>query len=124
VYTFANALDYLVVGTDNAAETLTGYFTKYGDGGVDILPIARLTKREVYEWGRYLDVPKSILDKAPSAGLWEGQTDETEMGVTYDSIDDYIEGKAIDEKDREIIERLNKISGHKRKIPPVPPAYE
>ena len=124
IYTFANALNYLVVGTDNAAETITGYFTKYGDGGVDILPIARLTKREVYEWGVYLGVPQSILDKAPSAGLWEGQTDEIEMGVTYDSIDNYIEGKEIDEKDREIIERLNRISEHKRNIPPMPPEYQ
>ncbi|MCD6436028.1 MAG: NAD(+) synthase [Clostridiales bacterium] len=124
IYTFANALNYLVVGTDNAAETITGYFTKYGDGGVDILPIARLTKREVYEWGRYLGVPKTILDKAPSAGLWEGQTDEIEMGVTYNSIDNYIEGKPINEKDKDIIERLNRISEHKRKTPPMPPEYK
>ncbi|MBN2260019.1 MAG: NAD(+) synthase [Clostridiales bacterium] len=124
LYTFANALNYLVVGTDNAAEVLTGYFTKYGDGGVDILPIAHLTKREVYEWGKYLGVPKSILDRAPSAGLWEGQTDEDEMGVTYKAIDDYIEGKEISEKDRKVIERLFNQSKHKREMPPAPPKYQ
>ena len=83
LYTIANNLGYLVVGTDNAAEIYTGYFTKYGDGGVDVLPIAHLKKSEVYEWAEYLGVPQSILDKAPSADLWEGQTDEIEMGTTY-----------------------------------------
>jgi len=124
LYTFANALNYLVVGTDNAAELLTGYFTKYGDGGVDILPLARLTKKEVYEWGKYLGLPASVLEKEPSAGLWEGQTDEKEMGVTYNSIDDYIEGKEIPKEDREIIERLSRISEHKRKSPPMPPEFK
>lgn len=123
LYTFGNALNYLVVGTDNAAELLTGYFTKYGDGGVDILPIARLTKREVYQWGEYLGVPESILKRSPSAGLWEGQTDEGEMGVTYDAIDDYLLGKNIDEDDKIIIERMNKVSMHKRAVPPIPPDF-
>lgn len=123
LYGFANNLNYLVSGTDNAAEIVTGYFTKYGDGGVDILPLANLTKREVYEWGRILGVPKSVLDRAPSAGLWEGQTDESEMGTTYDYIDDYVEGKEIPEQDRNIIERLNKRSEHKRTMPPAPPIF-
>lgn len=123
LYGIANNLNYLVTGTDNAAEIVTGYFTKYGDGGVDILPMANLTKREVYEWGKVLGVPQSILDKAPSAGLWEGQTDESEMGTTYNYIDDYIEGKEIPEKDRLIIERLNKRSEHKRTMPPAPPVF-
>ena len=124
LYTFGNALNYLVVGTDNAAELLTGYFTKYGDGGVDILPIARLTKREVYQWGEYLGVPESILKRSPSAGLWEGQTDEEEMGVTYDAIDDYIQGKNIDEADKVIIERMNRNSMHKHAVPPMPPDFK
>lgn len=123
LYGIANNLNYLVSGTDNAAEIVTGYFTKYGDGGVDILPLANLTKREVYEWGRVLGVPQSVLDRAPSAGLWEGQTDETEMGTTYAMIDDYIEGKEIPEADKAVIERLNKRSEHKRVMPPAPPVF-
>jgi NAD+ synthase len=121
VYGIANNLNYLVAGTDNAAELLTGYFTKHGDGGVDILPLANITKREVFEWAKILGVPQEIIDRAPSAGLWEGQTDEIEMGTTYDMIDDYIEGKDIPEKDKKIIESLNRRSEHKRNMPPAPP---
>lgn len=123
LYTVANANNYLVAGTDNAAEVYTGYFTKYGDGGVDLLPISALTKREVYEWARHFGVPQSILDRAPSAGLWEGQTDETEMGTTYDMIDDLIEGKDIPAKDKEIIERLHARTEHKRQMPPACPRF-
>ncbi|KJS21181.1 MAG: NAD synthetase [Clostridiaceae bacterium BRH_c20a] len=121
LYAVANALNYLVVGTDNAAEAYTGYFTKYGDGGVDILPIAKLTKREVRQWSREVGVPEEIIEKQPSAGLWLNQTDEVEMGTTYDMIDDFIEGKEVPEKDRLIIEKLHKISYHKREMPPQPP---
>lgn len=124
LYAVANNLSYLVAGTDNEAELLTGYFTKYGDGGVDILPIANLKKREVFQMAKYLGVPDSILNKAPSAGLWDGQTDEIEMGTTYDLIDDYLEGKEIPLKDKEIIERLNKRSEHKRRMPPAPEALK
>lgn len=123
LYTVANNLNYLVAGTDNAAEVYTGYFTKYGDGGVDILPISNLLKREVYEWARILGVPASIIEKAPSAGLWEGQTDENEMGTTYDMIDDLLEGKQVPQEDREIIERLHARSEHKRNMPPKPPVF-
>ncbi|KJS85720.1 MAG: NAD synthetase [Peptococcaceae bacterium BICA1-8] len=121
LYAVANAFNYLVVGTDNAAEAYTGYFTKYGDGGVDILPISNLTKREVRQWSREVGVPEQIIKKQPSAGLWLNQTDEAEMGTTYDMIDDFIEGKKIPEKDRLIIEKLHKISYHKREMPPQPP---
>ncbi len=121
LYAVANSLNYLVAGTDNAAELYTGYFTKYGDGGVDILPIANLPKREVYEWGKYLGVPQSVIDRPPSAGLWEGQTDESEMGTTYKMIDDFLEGKDIPEKDRKIIEEMHKKTEHKRVMPPLPP---
>ena len=120
LYGVANNLSYLVAGTDNEAELLTGYFTKYGDGGVDILPIANLKKREVFQMAKYLGVPDSIINKAPSAGLWDGQTDEIEMGTTYDLIDDYLEGKEIPENDKEIIERLHKRSEHKRQMPTAP----
>lgn len=124
LYTVANSLNYLVVGTDNAAELYTGYFTKYGDGGVDIIPIANLSKREVYEWARHLGVPQAVLDRPPSAGLWEGQTDENEMGTTYNMIDDLLEGKEIPQEHRKIIERLHKNTQHKREMPPSPPKYD
>ncbi|SDK59163.1 NAD(+) synthase [Natronincola ferrireducens] len=120
LYAIANNLNYLVVGTDNAAEIYTGYFTKYGDGGVDLLPIASLKKQEVYEWAKILEIPQNILDKAPSAGLWEGQTDEIEMGVTYNSIDNYLAGKPISQGDKSVIERLHRISQHKRQMPSFP----
>jgi len=123
LYGIANNMGYLVAGTDNAAELLTGYFTKYGDGGVDILPLAHLTKREVFEWAEYLGVPKSVINRAPSAGLWEGQTDEDEMGVTYDAIDNYIEGKHVTDEEKIIIERMNTRTEHKRSMPPAPPAF-
>lgn len=123
LYTIANNLGYLVVGTDNAAEIYTGYFTKYGDGGVDVLPIAHLKKSEVYEWAEYLGVPQSILDKAPSADLWEGQTDEIEMGTTYRCIDAFLDGQEVPEKDREVIERLHRNSEHKRNTATVPPEF-
>lgn len=125
VYTIANNLGYLVVGTDNAAEIHTGYFTKYGDGGVDLVPLANLTKREVYEWAKTLGVHEDIINKAPSAGLWEGQTDENEMGTTYNYIDDIVEGKFenVPEKDKEIIDRLHRISEHKRNTPSAPPKF-
>lgn len=123
LYGIANNMGYLVAGTDNAAELLTGYFTKYGDGGVDILPLAHLTKREVFEWAKHLGVPQSVINRKPSAGLWEGQTDEDEMGVTYDAIDNYIEGKPVSDEDKAIIERMHARTEHKRVMPPAPPAF-
>jgi NAD+ synthase len=123
LYAVAGSRQYLVAGTDNAAEVYTGYFTKYGDGGVDLLPIANLTKREVYEWAAYLGVPASVIERPPSAGLWEGQTDEEEMGITYNTIDDYLDGKPIDERDRERLEAMHARTEHKRKMPPAPPAF-
>ncbi|WP_090233138.1 NAD(+) synthase [Lentibacillus halodurans] len=114
LYTIAAHYHYLVVGTDNAAEWYTGYFTKYGDGGVDILPLVEFTKHEVRELGRYLGVPDEILSKKPSAGLWEGQTDESEMGTTYDKIDAYLKGEKIPESDKEIIEKMHGRTAHKR----------
>ena len=125
IYTVANNLGYLVAGTDNAAEVYTGYFTKYGDGGVDILPIANLTKAEVYEWAKELGVHQDIINKAPSAGLWEGQTDENEMGTTYKYIDMVLEGRRdeVPEKDLAIIDRLHRVSEHKRVAVPKPPIW-
>lgn len=123
LYTVANNYGYLVVGTDNAAEWYTGYFTKYGDGGVDLVPLVNLTKGEVREMARELGVPEPIITKSPSAGLWEGQTDENEMGTTYEMIDRHLKGEEIPEKDREIIENLHKRSEHKRRLAAAPPKF-
>lgn len=117
LYTIATHYNYLVVGTDNASEWYTGYFTKYGDGGVDILPIVDFTKSEVYKMGGSLGIPSNILQKKPSADLWEGQTDEEEMGTTYDKIDAYIEGKEIPFQDKKRIEDMHQKTEHKRKLP-------
>lgn len=116
LYTVATNYNYLVVGTDNAAEWYTGYFTKHGDGGVDIQPIIDLTKGEVVEMARYLQVPEAVIKKNPSADLWSGQTDEEEMGTTYAYIDAYLKGEMIPEKDKQVIERLHERTAHKRNI--------
>lgn len=121
LYAIANNINYLVVGTDNAAEIFTGYFTKYGDGGVDILPIANLLKEEVYEIAKFAGIPSSIIEKAPSAGLWEGQTDENEMGTKYKYIDKFLKGEEIPQEDKKIIVNLNKKTEHKRNTPLKPP---
>lgn len=94
IYYAANMHNLLVLGTDNAAETYTGYFTKHGDGAADVFPLSEFSKREVYEIGRYLGLPESVLTRAPSAGLWDGQTDEDELGIPYEFIDNAIEGVA------------------------------
>lgn len=118
LYTIANNLGYMVVGTDNKDETYTGYFTKYGDGGVDIMPIANIFKSEIYKMAEIFKVPTSIISKAPSADLWKNQTDEEEMGVKYDQIEKYIRGEYVDDRSKKIIEKLHTSSEHKRKIPP------
>lgn len=116
LYTIASQLNYLVVGTDNAAEWYTGYFTKYGDGGVDLQPIIQLTKQEVRSMAESLKVPLSVIEKNPSADLWEGQTDEDEMGTSYDHIDAFLEGRTVPDKDKAIIERMHQRTAHKRTI--------
>jgi NAD+ synthase len=108
-----------VIGTGNLAEATVGYFTKWGDGAHDLNPLAMLTKKEVYTLARHLQVPDSIINKQPSAGLWEGQTDEAELGMTYNQIDAYIlEGTSGNaETDRKIKDRIA-LSAHKmNKIP-------
>ncbi len=123
LYYVANTLNYLVAGTGNRSELTIGYFTKYGDGGVDLLPIGRLLKSDVQELARELDVPEPILTKAPSAGLWLGQTDEHEMGFTYADLEKYLtEGPdAVSPALAMRIERLERASEHKRVLAPTPP---
>ncbi|HEX6595147.1 MAG TPA: NAD(+) synthase [Bacillota bacterium] len=114
LYTIATHYNYLVVGTDNASEYYTGYFTKHGDGGVDLLPIVDFTKGEVQQMAKVLGVPEEVIDKQPSADLWEGQTDEQEMGTTYEKIDAYLKGESIPEADRKRIEQMHNRTQHKR----------
>ncbi|MDO4743540.1 MAG: NAD(+) synthase, partial [bacterium] len=116
LYAIAAAENRLVAGTGNRSELYVGYFTKWGDGAHDFNPISDLTVTEVYEFLNYLDAPKSIIEKAPSAALFDGQTDENEMGVTYKELDSFITGGTIKIEDhkREKIEHLHRISEHKR----------
>ncbi len=90
LYAIAEKTGYLVIGTGNKSEHAIGYFTKWGDGGVDFEPIGDYYKDEVYELARELNVPKSIINAKPSAGLWEGQTDEEELGLTYIELDSFL----------------------------------
>jgi NAD+ synthase len=108
LYYHSNAMQRIVAGTGNRTELLVGYFTKYGDGGVDILPIGDLYKTEVREIADFIGVPKNIIEKAPTAGLWTGQTDEQELGIKYESLDKILY-LMMDEKlnTKEISERLN-----------------
>jgi len=109
-----------VIGTGNLAERTVGYFTKWGDGACDLNPLAMLTKQEVYSLARYLEVPDCIIEKKPSAGLWDGQTDEDELGMTYEQIDAYITNgtSGNPETDRKIEERMA-TSAHKHVPIPV-----
>lgn len=114
LYSIAQSRGALVAGTGNRSEVYMGYFTKWGDGAYDFNPIADLTVREIYEFLDYLQAPASIIEKAPSAGLFEGQTDEKEMGVTYAAIDAYLlEGTACPQ-DLAVIRRYHEGSRHKR----------
>ena len=115
LYTIAAAENRLVAGTGNRSEIYMGYFTKWGDGASDFNPIADLCAGEIFEFLRFLKAPASIVEKAPSAGLYEGQTDEQEMGVSYAAIDGFLQGGTVSEHDRAIIERYHSRSEHKRR---------
>jgi NAD+ synthase len=121
LYYVANRLNYLVAGTGNRSEISIGYYTKYGDGGVDLLPLGSLVKSEVRALARDLGVPARIIDKTPSAGLWLGQTDEGEMGFTYAELEDYLRKGPDSLAPATVmkIERLVRVSEHKRHLPPV-----
>lgn len=114
LYAIAGAEGRLVAGTGNRSEAYMGYFTKWGDGAYDFDPIADLTVTEIYEFLAWLDAPMSIRTKAPSAGLFEGQTDESEMGVTYAAIDKFLLTGEANARDRAVIDRFHAISEHKR----------
>lgn len=120
LYYYAQRNNYLVVGTDNWSELKVGYFTKYGDGGIDLAPLGRLVKTEVRKLAKHLGIPEKIINKAPSAGLWQGQTDEKEMGVSYETLDRYILTGEAGPEEKEIIEGLAKKSRHKLEPIPIP----
>lgn len=124
LFAYAQERRSLVLGTDNADERYVGYFTKYGDGAADLLPIVHLTKGEVRQAVQLYGLSKKLSNRVPSAGLFEGQTDEKEMGVLYKDLDDYLLGKTIDSKAKERIEYLHKISEHKRVAIPEPIPFE
>ncbi|UCC90526.1 MAG: NAD(+) synthase [Dehalococcoidia bacterium] len=119
LYYFANRLKYMVAGASNRSELAVGYFTKYGDGGVDILPLGNLVKGQVRELANFLGIPRSIIDKPPSAGLWQGQTDEGELGLSYDELDRYLVTGETSIGLRQKIESMITASAHKRLPPPV-----
>jgi NAD+ synthase len=119
LYYFANKLKYMVVGAGNRDELSVGYFTKYGDGGVDIQPLGNLTKGQVKELARFLGIPQPIINKPPSAGLWEGQTDEGELGLSYDELDRYLVTGEASAEVKKRIESMIAASEHKRQPPPV-----
>lgn len=134
-YFVANFEDGLVLGTGNKSELLTGYYTKFGDGGVDVLPIGHLYKTQVRQLARFLKIPQKILEKAPSAGLWPGQTDEEELGLSYEELDKILHClhdrrmsinqtvKALKTRKKTVqhVWDLMQSSEHKRRLPPVPP---
>ena len=132
LYAHANQLNYLVIGTSNKSEIMIGYITKYGDGGVDFEPCGDLYKTQMKILAKYLKIPQEIINKTPTAALWDGQTTEGELGIKYDIIDktllainkgytkrQIIQELAIEEAIYEKIDRMIKKSEHKRNIPPV-----
>ncbi|HZY70710.1 MAG TPA: NAD+ synthase [Thermoplasmata archaeon] len=133
IYGEARGRNALVLGTGNKSELLMGYYTKWGDGGVDVLPLGDLYKTQIRELARELGLPEAILARPPTAGLWEGQTDEEELGVTYERLDRILLGLeelrtesevaqrwGIDESVvREVVRRIH-VTRHKRRLPPIP----
>ena len=122
-YAIAGDRSLLVLGTDHAAEAITGFFTKFGDGAADVMPLAGLTKRQGAQMLRHLGAPDRLWQKVPTADLLDGipgQSDEDSLGVSYTQIDDYLSGKSIDEAAAENLERRYRASEHKRHLPVTP----
>lgn len=124
MYYYANLRGWLVAGTTNRAEMTVGYFTKYGDGGADLLPLAGLLKDEIWALARHHRLPQQVIVKPPSAGLWAGQTDEAEMGFAYRELDAYLRGHPVDPAIARRIESLQAASAHKRRRPPEGPTWD
>ncbi|MCW3978285.1 MAG: NAD+ synthase, partial [Candidatus Bathyarchaeota archaeon] len=131
-YHYANSLGYMVIGSSNRTEWMTGYFTKHGDGGVDLMPLADLYKNQIRQLAIHLDLPVSIMEKAPSAGFWPGQTDEGELGVDYDTLDLVLHGVEKGMSEEEVAEALDadltlvkgifgrvRANEHKRRLPTI-----
>lgn len=124
LYYLAQTNNFLVLGSGNKTELLVGYFTKYGDGGVDLLPLGDLYKTEVWQLAGELGVPAEVVERAPSAGLWPGQTDEGELGISYEKLDRVLaaitsgETGGIEPSTLERVERMIADSAHKRTMPP------
>ena len=119
-YAIGGDLGLLVLGTDQAAENITGFFTKFGDGGADLLPLFGLNKRQVRALLKELGATERLWEKVPTADLLDGtpgQTDEAELGLRYDDIDDYLEGREIDEAAAEKLEAIFLRTRHKRTVP-------
>ena len=122
-YAIAGDRSLLVIGTDHAAEAITGFFTKFGDGAADVLPLAGLTKSQGAELLRELGAPERLWEKIPTADLLDehpGQTDETNLGISYSSIDAYLQGREVPLSDAENLERRYRASEHKRRLPVTP----
>jgi NAD+ synthase len=125
LYYYANKWNYLVAGTGNKSERLMGYFTKHGDGGVDLLPIGDLTKTQVRKLAEQLKIPSRIIDRPPSAGLWAGQTDEEDMNIRYEELDNIINSLEKKKETKLSRARVSYVKGmiarsrHKRGVPPV-----
>lgn len=133
LYEYANQTGSLVCGTSNKSELLVGYFTKYGDGGVDLQPLGDLYKTQVYQLARYLKISEAVIRKPPTAGLWVNQTDEQELGMSYQTLDKILYGLELKLDDDiikktaqvskahiERIRRMRAISQHKRRTPLIP----
>jgi len=120
LYYYASLNNYLVVGTDNRSELKLGYFTKFGDGGIDLAPIGNLVKMEVRALAEEMGVPERIIRKAPSAGLWEDQKDENELGISYEQIDKYILTGQAEAEVEEKVEAMAEKNAHKLELPAVP----
>jgi NAD+ synthase len=116
LYALAQTHQYLVLGTDNHDEWYLGYFTKYGDGGVDMVPLVHLLKQDVFQAAKILEVPEVIINRAPTAGLWVDQTDEKEIGFSYAEIDAYFLGQNQNEQLKTRLEQLHQTSEHKRQL--------
>ncbi|MDI6756236.1 MAG: NAD+ synthase [Thermodesulfobacteriota bacterium] len=125
LYYYANKLNYLVTGTGNKSELMMGYFTKYGDGGVDLLPLGDLTKSQVRKLAEELKIPRRIIERPPSAGLWAGQTDEEDMNIRYEDLDNIIVSLENREEAKLPKAQLSYVKGmigrarHKRNTPPI-----